>query len=98
MLRLKTCFVTSNQQQCSVHDGGAVKHGDHENGVFWTVDEGDVSNKIIFPIVRDGYKRAFSQFSKWVLDTKSGTGGEERGQGQRGEHDMQRVLMQSCGR
>jgi hypothetical protein len=45
----------------------------------------------IFPIVREGYKRAFSQFAKWVLDVKSGTG--EHGLGQRGERDMQRVLM-----
>ena len=63
--------------------------------MFWTVDKGDVSNKFIFPIVRDGYKRAFLLFSKWVLDTKSDTGGEEGGQGQRGERDMQRILMWS---
>lgn len=47
----------------------------------------------IFPIVREGYKRLFLQFSKWVLDSTSGTGGGEHGQGQRGERDVQRVLM-----
>ena len=47
----------------------------------------------VFPIIREGYKRAFSQFAKWVLDVKSGTGIGEHGQGQRGERDMQRVLM-----
>ena len=47
----------------------------------------------VFPIVREAYKRAFSQFSKWVLDVKPGTGGGEHGLGQRGERDMQRVLM-----
>lgn len=46
----------------------------------------------IFPIVREGYKRLFLQFSKWVLDSKSGTGDGEHGQGQR-ERDVQRVLM-----
>lgn len=45
----------------------------------------------IFPIVREGYKRLFSPFSKWVLD--STTGGGEHGQGQRGERDMQQVLI-----
>jgi len=47
----------------------------------------------IFPIVREGYKRLFSQLSKWVLESTSGTGGGEPGQGQRGERDVQRVLM-----
>ena len=47
----------------------------------------------IFPIVREGYKRLFTQLSKWVLDSKTGTGGGERGQGRRGERDMHRVLM-----
>ncbi|KAF8126400.1 hypothetical protein EV363DRAFT_1434288 [Boletus edulis] len=47
----------------------------------------------IFPIIREGYKRLFSQFSNWVLDSKAGPGGGEHGQGQRGERDMHRVLM-----
>ncbi|KAG8215394.1 hypothetical protein J3R82DRAFT_8995 [Butyriboletus roseoflavus] len=47
----------------------------------------------IFPIVREGYKRLFSQFSRWVLDSTPGPGGAENGQGQRGERDVQRVLM-----
>ena len=47
----------------------------------------------VFPIVREGYKRLFSQFSKWVLGSTSGTG-EEHGQGQqRAERDMHRVLL-----
>jgi hypothetical protein len=50
-----------------------------------------VAGLFIFPIVREGYKRAFSQFAKWVFDVKSGTG--EHGLGQRGERDMQRVSM-----
>ncbi|KAF8554282.1 hypothetical protein OG21DRAFT_1412900 [Imleria badia] len=45
----------------------------------------------VFPIVREGYKRLFTQFSKRVLDVKAGAG--EHGQGQRGERDMHRVLM-----
>ena len=47
----------------------------------------------IFPIVREGYQRLFSQFSKWVLDSTPGTGGGEHGQNQRGERDVQQVLM-----
>ncbi|KAH0834186.1 hypothetical protein J3R83DRAFT_11498 [Lanmaoa asiatica] len=47
----------------------------------------------IFPIVQEGYKRLFSQFAKWVLDSTPGTGGGEHGHGQRGERDMQRALM-----
>ncbi|KAG9310846.1 hypothetical protein JVU11DRAFT_8701 [Chiua virens] len=42
----------------------------------------------IFPIVREGYRRLFSQFAKWML----GMGSGEHGQGQRAG-DMQRVLM-----
>lgn len=44
----------------------------------------------IFPIVREGYKRLLSQFTKQVLGV---TPGGEHGQGQRGERDVQRVLM-----
>ena len=46
----------------------------------------------VFPIVREGYRRLFSQFTKWVLGSTAGSGGEH-GQAQRGERDMHRILM-----
>lgn len=54
----------------------------------------------IFPIVREGYKRMFTQLAKWILGSTTGTvngGGGEQWHGQRGERDVQRVLMGAAG-
>jgi len=32
-------LLTSNQQQCSVHDSGTVQHRSHKNVVTGTIDE-----------------------------------------------------------
>jgi hypothetical protein len=41
-LGLWTRFVACNQQECGVHDSGAVKHRGHENVVPRTIDKGDM--------------------------------------------------------
>ncbi|KIJ64263.1 hypothetical protein HYDPIDRAFT_28699 [Hydnomerulius pinastri MD-312] len=49
----------------------------------------------VFPMVRETYKRVFSQFSRWVLDSGHG-GAAGEGQGGRGEREreeMHRALM-----
>ena len=45
-LGLRTGFVTSDEEECSVHDCSSVKHCSHENVVSWTVDEGDVPEEV----------------------------------------------------
>jgi len=45
-LRLRTRFVSGDEEQCGVHDGGAVQHRGHENVVARAVDEGYVSDEL----------------------------------------------------
>jgi hypothetical protein len=42
-LRLGTGFVSGDQKECGVHDGGTRQHGSHQNIVSGTIDERDVS-------------------------------------------------------
>jgi hypothetical protein len=42
-LRLRTRFITGNEEEGGVHDGGTGQHCSHENVVSRTVDEGDMS-------------------------------------------------------
>ena len=42
-LRLRTGFVTGNEEEGGVHDGSTRQHCGHENVVSGTVDEGDMS-------------------------------------------------------
>lgn len=42
-LRLRAAFVTGDEEEGGVHDGGTVEHGSHENVVARAVDERDVS-------------------------------------------------------
>lgn len=42
-LRLRTGFVTGDEEECSVHDCSSVKHCSHENVVSGTIDERDMA-------------------------------------------------------
>ena len=45
-LRLRTGFVTGDEEECSVHDCSSVKHCSHENVVSWTVNKGDMADEL----------------------------------------------------
>ena len=45
-LRLRTALVGRDQQQCPVHDGGAVKHGGHENVMAGAVHKRHVADQL----------------------------------------------------
>lgn len=42
-LWLRAGFVAGDEQEGSVHDGGTVQHGRHENVVTWAIHKGHVS-------------------------------------------------------
>ena len=45
-LGLRTGFVTSDEEECSVHDCSSVKHCSHENVVSRTVNKGDMADEL----------------------------------------------------
>jgi hypothetical protein len=59
-LRLRTRLVPCDQKERSVHDGGTVQHGGHENVVAWTVDEGHMSHELVAAA-------ATWSFARWVV-------------------------------
>jgi len=43
-LRLWVWLISSDEQECSVHDGRTCKHSSHEGIVTWAIDKRDVSS------------------------------------------------------
>ena len=47
-LGLGASLIAGNQEEGSIHDGGSVQHGGHENVVSGTIDKTDVTSEAVF--------------------------------------------------